>query len=84
LRERYQAFSQLTPEQQNRARDLFRQFNSLPPDRRPLVRSELNAMKTMSPAERESHLNSEAFRSRFTPAEQQMLRDLTQMFGSPR
>jgi len=84
LRERYRAFSQLPPEQQARARELFRQFNSLPEDRRPVVRLEYEELRGMAPAEREDRMNSEAFRSRFTPAEQQMLQDLTRVFGSSR
>jgi hypothetical protein len=84
LREKYQAFSQLPPEQQNHARDLFRQFNSLPEDRRPIVRQEYEELRSMPESERAARVNSEAFRSRFTPGEQQMLQDLARTFGSPR
>jgi hypothetical protein len=84
LGERYKAFSQLPPEQQNRARELFRQFNSLPEDRRPVVKQEYEQLRAMPEAERNERMNSEAFRSRYTPAEQQMLRDLSQTFGSSR
>jgi hypothetical protein len=83
LRERYRAFSQLPPEQQKRARELFRQFNSLPEDRRPVVRREYEELRSMPAAGRETRMNSEAFRSRFTAPEQQMLQDLTRVFGSP-
>ena len=82
LRDRYQAFSQLLPEQQSHARQLFRQFNSLPEDRRPIVRREYEQLRSMSEPERNAHMNSEAFRSRFNPAEQQMLQDLARTFGS--
>jgi Protein of unknown function (DUF3106) len=84
LREKYQAFSQLPPEQQNHARDLFRQFNSLPEDRRPIVRQEYEQLRSMPESERAARVNSEAFRSRFTPGEQQMLQDLARTFGSAR
>lgn len=84
LGERYKAFSQLPPEQQNRARELFRQFNSLPEDRRPMVKQEYEQLRSMPESERNERMNSEAFRSRYTPSEQQMLRDLSQTFGSPR
>ncbi len=84
LGERYRAFSQLPPEQQNHARELFRQFNSLPEDRRPIVKQEYEQLRSMPESERNARMNSEAFRSRYTPAEQQMLRDLSQTFGSPR
>lgn len=84
LGERYKAFSQLPPEQQNRARDLFRQFNSLPEDRRPAVKQEYEQLRSMPESERNERMNSEAFRSRYTPSEQQMLRDLSQTFGSSR
>ena len=81
LRDRYQAFSQLPPEQQTHARELFRQFNSLPEDRRPIVRREYEQLRSMPEAERNERMNSEAFRSRFNPAEQQMLQDLSRTFG---
>lgn len=84
LRDRYQAFSQLPPEQQNHARELFRQFNSLPEDRRPIVRQEYEQLRSMSESERSARITSETFRSRFNPAEQQMLQDLARTFGSPR
>src|SRR5579872_2696938 len=84
LRDRYQAFSQLPPEQQNHARELFRQFNSLPEDRRPIVRQEYEQLRSMSESERSARIASEAFRSRFNPAEQQMLQDLARIFGSSR
>src|SRR5579871_2067423 len=84
LGERYRAFSQLPPDRQNHARELFRQFNSLPDDRRPLVKQEYEQLRAMPESEREVRMNSEAFRSRYSPSEQQMLRDLSQTFGSPR
>jgi hypothetical protein len=84
LQDRYQAFSQLPPDQQNHARAVFRQFNSLPEDRRPMVRKEFEELRSMRPAEQAAHMNTEAFRSRYTPAEQQMLQDLARLFGSPR
>jgi uncharacterized protein DUF3106 len=84
LRERYQTFQQLPPEQQAHARELFRQFNSLPEDRRPLVRQEYEQLRSMPENQRQARINNAEFNSKFTPAEQQMLRDLTQTFGSPR
>jgi hypothetical protein len=84
LRERYQAFSQLPPDQQNHARELFHQFNSLPEDRRPIVRQEYEQLRSMSESERSARMASEAFRSRFDPAEQQMLQDLARTFGTSR
>ena len=82
LRDRYQTFSQLPPEQQNRARVLFRQFNSLPPDRRPIVRQEFESLRSLPESERRMRLNSSEFRTRFTASEQELLQDLTQVFGS--
>jgi hypothetical protein len=71
----------LPPEQQTHARELFRQFNSLPEDRRPIVRREYEQLRSMSEAERNERVNSEEFRGRFNPAEQQMLQDLSRTFG---
>jgi hypothetical protein len=77
-----QQFRSLRPERQSHARELFRQFNSLPEGRRPIVRREYEQLRSMPEPERNTRMNSEAFRSRFTPAEQQMLQDLARTFGN--
>jgi len=82
LREQYESFSELTPEQQNRARELFRQFNTLADDRRPVVRQELEQLRSLTETERRDRINSQEFHNRLSPAEQQMLQDLAQVFGT--
>ncbi len=49
-----------------------------------MVRQEYEELRSMPESERNARVNSEAFRNRFTPAEQQMLQDLARTFGSSR
>lgn len=77
LRERYQRFSELPPERQDAVRELFRRFSSLPPERRPLVRREFLRLRRMSEPERRARLNSPALREFFSPAERELLADMT-------
>jgi len=48
-----------------------------------MVKREFEELRSMPEAQRNARMNSEAFRSRYTPGEQQMLHDLTRVFGSP-
>jgi hypothetical protein len=49
-----------------------------------VVKQEYEQLRAMPESERTARMNSEAFRNRYSPSEQQMLRDLSQTFGSPR
>lgn len=51
-------------------------FNKLPDERREPVGGELRSLLRMSPAVRESRFSSEEFKTRYSPEEQQILRDL--------
>jgi hypothetical protein len=69
-------FRGLPPERQRRVRMLFGQFNGLPAERQPVLRAELAELRRMDPEESKARLNSEDFRSRFSPPEQRLLSDL--------
>jgi hypothetical protein len=83
LRERYQRFQQLPPDKQQIVRQRMREFRELPLDRRPAIRRELDQIRALPESERRARLNSEEFRSRFSPQEQQIIRDIAENFPAP-
>jgi len=78
LRERYQTFSELPPAKQQVVRQRLREFRQLPAPRRPIVHAEVERLRALPEAQRQAQLNSEEFRSHFSPQEQEIVRDLTQ------
>jgi len=76
LSERYQAFSQLPPEKQQVVRERLREFRQLPQARQSLVHREVVQLRSLPKPQRRERLNSEEFRSRFSPQERQVIRDL--------
>ena len=83
LRDRYQRFSQLPPDKQAIVRQRMLEFRQLPLARRPAVRREVFQLRGLPEAERRARLDSEEFRSRFSPQEQQIVRDITENFPLP-
>ncbi|MGP8246510.1 MAG: DUF3106 domain-containing protein [Bryobacteraceae bacterium] len=72
----FQAMSALPPAQQALVTRQMNAFNKLPDDRMEPMRDELRLLLRMSPAARESRFASEDFKSKYSPDERQMLRDL--------
>ncbi len=77
------AFQQLAPERQRRIRALYLQFNALPVERQPMLRAELRRLRLMDRTNSQIRLHSKAFRDRYTPAEQQLLADLSEALPRP-
>ncbi len=84
LRERYQVFSSLPPALRQVVRGRLREFNQLPPARRRVVYREVEVLGALQEAQRQARTNSPDFRSRFSPPEQQIIRDLTQYLEPPK
>jgi hypothetical protein len=78
LRDRYEIFSQLPAEKQQIVRQRLGEFRQLPVARRPVVHGEVQHLRSLPDAQREARLNSDEFRSRFSPQEQQIIHDLTE------
>jgi len=72
----YQELSSLPPAQQALVTRQMNAFNKLPDQRREAMRDELRLLLRMSAAARESRFDGEEFKSKYSPEEQQMLRDL--------
>jgi hypothetical protein len=77
LRQRYQTFSQLPPDKQQIVRARLREFRQLPVGRRPIVHGEVERLRLLPELQREATMNGEEFRGRFSPQEQQIIRDLS-------
>jgi hypothetical protein len=58
-------------------------MRSLPPDRRQMVESAIRNLRGMPPAQRQQTLESPDLKSRFSPQEQQMLKDITRLPLAP-
>lgn len=74
-KERLRNFARLPEEQREAIRQNFRRMQDLPPGRRAMVRRELQLMRDMPAADRESRLQSDQFKRRFDPSEQNLIRD---------
>jgi hypothetical protein len=79
LSKRYEVFSQLPAEKQEIVRQRLRDYHQLPAERRERVTNWVRRFRSMTEAQRRATLNSEEFRSRFSPTEQDIIRDISTM-----
>jgi len=70
---RMETWEHLTPEQKAQARQTFGQFRQLPPDRQRMVRTAISGLRGMPPDQRQQVINSERFKSMFSPQEREIL-----------
>jgi hypothetical protein len=75
--DRLQRLQTLPPQKQAQVRASIKKFATLPPTRHQLMQKELNQMTGLSDSDRRALMNSEEFRSKFTPSEQQMIEDIS-------
>jgi hypothetical protein len=83
LRERYQQFLQLPLAKQDQVRKEIKQFNQLPDDRRQALSKEFEQLRSLPEADRKTKLESDEYKSKFSPDERRMLRDLSSTLGAP-
>jgi phage-related protein len=69
----------LPPQRQNQVRRSLQQFRALPDDRKATIRQELGRLSAMPDEDRRARMNSEEFRNRYSPAEQQMIGNLSEV-----
>ena len=74
-RERLRNFERMPEGQRDAVRQNFRRLRELPQERRVVVRKEMQQLRGMSEADRDSRLQSGAFRARFDSNEQGLIRD---------
>lgn len=73
----------LSPEKRQELAAQLLTFNALPDDRRAVLVPALRQLARLSPEEREARLNNEKFKSRFSPAELQMLSVISENYPFP-
>jgi hypothetical protein len=84
VRNQLERMNRLPPQRQNQVRRSIRQFQDLPDDRKLLVRRELDRMAAMPDDARRAYMNTEEFRNRYTPNEQQMMQNLAEILPENR
>jgi hypothetical protein len=77
--DRLERLNSLPPQKQNQVRRSMSQLKELPEDRRMAINQELRHMAPMPDDERRAYMNTEEFRNRYSPAEQQMMGNLAQV-----
>ena len=77
LMAQYGRFSELSPERQEAVRNAWKEFGTQPPDRKQAMREELRSLGDIPAAERQTRLNNPEVRGKFSPQEQQILKDMS-------
>lgn len=80
---RTEALDALTPEKRRAFQQQMQNMNRLPPDRQQAVRGALRRLQVMPEERRNNVLNSEQFKSMFSPEEQKMISDLSEVMVPP-
>lgn len=84
IRNQLERMNSLPPQRQNQVRRSIRQFQQLPEDRKLLIRRELDRMAAMPDEARRAYMNREEFRNTYTPNEQQMMQNLSEILPENR
>jgi hypothetical protein len=74
--DRLERLNSLPPQRQKEVRQSMRDLQQLPQDRKVAVNRELRRMSPMSDEDRQEYMNSEEFRNKYSPAEQEMIGNL--------
>jgi hypothetical protein len=80
---RMETWEHLTPEQKQQARQIAGRFQALPPSRRAMLRNAINELREVPPGQREQMIDSERFKSQFTPEERGILHSVDQLPLAP-
>jgi Protein of unknown function (DUF3106) len=83
LNQMWNTFNSLPPEKQAIVTRQMQAFNNLPEARRTDLKPVLQRLRLMPEDRRNSLLNGDAFKNRFSPAELQMLTDISQNYPLP-
>src|SRR6185369_13591392 len=83
LNQMWNTFNSLPPEKQATVTREMQAFNGLPDERRKELRPVLHRLRAMPEDRRTKLLNSDGFKTRFTPAELEMLSEISQNYPLP-
>jgi len=78
-----ETWEHLTPGQKQEVRQLFGRMQQLPPDRRRMVSTAIRDLRAMPPGLREQIIDSNRFRSMFSPEERDIMRGATRLPLAP-
>ncbi len=81
--ERQQRWDSLTPERRREVQQSVRALQALSPDRRMAVNQTFRRLQTLPEEERTQALNSDQFKSQFSPEEQRIVLDLSEIILPP-
>ena len=76
---RMETWEHLTPEQKQQARQLYSQIKDLPPERRRMMQTAIRGLRQMPPEQRQQVLESERFKSMFSPKERDLLTGISRL-----
>ena len=80
--EQLKKFNSLSPDRQKDVRLSMQDRSQLPDDRKKAVNQELRRITALPDQDRKSYMKSEGFRHRFSPSEQKMIRNLSEVLPS--
>ena len=72
-----QRLQSLPPPKRAQVRASLRKFQEIPEPRHKLIKKQIDQFNGLSDADRRGVMNSEEFRNKFTPAEQEMIKDIS-------
>ncbi len=75
--ERFQRLQMLPPQKRAEVRASLKNFQTVPQPRHRQIQAQINQMSGLSDSDRRALMNSEEFRSKYTPSEQQMIGDIS-------
>jgi hypothetical protein len=79
LRTRIEMLQSLPPQRQNQIRRSVKQFEAIPEERRQQMSEELRHMAPMSDEDRRAYMNTEEFRNKYSPTEQQIIGNISEI-----
>jgi hypothetical protein len=80
---RMETWEHLTPVQKQQARELYGRFRNLPPERRRMVRGAVNELRALPPDQRKQTVDSDRYKSQFTPQERELLSGVSELPLAP-
>ena len=80
--DRLERLNSLPPRRQNEVRQSMKELQQLPPERKAAVQQEMRRLTPMPNEQRQIRMNSEEFRSRYSPEEQRTIGNLAEILPS--
>jgi hypothetical protein len=81
-RNQLELLNSLPPQRRNQVRESMKDLQQLPQDRKAAVQQEMRHMTSMPDDERQAYMNSEEFRNRYSPSEQEIISNLAAVLPS--